>query len=227
MTISPNGWCCITNTRWIASSKRILNDTWSTIHGFPRYLAASNKLHPDDQHLKNPSFKAHAAAYPHFFEPFIHIFQSNQCSLGPVCPRKIIQVCRIYKDCLILFDLNMKTHFKTTSWKRLRIRSWTNLRRYIFFRPLFEQTNMVTIICFQSDSPFNLQSIFVGYTTDRILEIAPSPFLISFLPRITIFHPVFTPPQSGTFKLCRFQVERKHILLAETRLNVPICMVCT
>ena len=67
----------------------------------------------------------------------IYIFQFHQSPSGPIYTRKTLRVFRVYKT-----DLNMKTHFKTTRRKKLRIPSKTNLRRYIVYHSrLFPGTN--------------------------------------------------------------------------------------
>ena len=111
--------------------ERILNDTLSTIHGFPPCLAAS-KPHYNDQHSWNAPLKAHLRALisPNRKK---YIFQSHHSPSSPVYPRRHYKFFGFTR----LFDLNMKTQIKTSRRKRLRILSRTNVRRYIFSHSRF------------------------------------------------------------------------------------------
>ena len=70
-----------------------------------------------------------ARAYPYFPKPLKKMYFS------PTTPLVVLPTPEKHKffGFTTLFDLNMKTHFKTTGRKRLRIQSRTDFRRYVVY----------------------------------------------------------------------------------------------
>ena len=100
-----------------------LDDILSTIHGFPRCLAANLTMTTSTagMHLSRRTYVRL------FLQTVKYISQSHQSPAGPVYTWKTLQVFRIYKTVIWTW----KHISKLPGEKRLRIPSRMNHRRYI------------------------------------------------------------------------------------------------